>query len=202
MAWMDLTGGHRKAKEEFKQGNPEQMAVRSKTLYDHDKQRFKLTFLGQDYLVYFPSGEVEAVGNDAKIPQEVEILLLHYLSGASGMRLQNRLISFKELKGGINYIGPFTNRSIRPLIAAFGDRPERLVTAAEKIGGRRVNFGDVAVEVPAFPLIPVTCILWGGDDEFPASGNILFDASAGSHLATEDYAVLASLVVYALKRAL
>jgi len=43
--------------------------------------------------------------------------------------------------------------------------------------------------------------LWEGDEEFPPSGNILFDASAGSHFATEDFAVLASVVVYALKNA-
>jgi hypothetical protein len=47
----------------------------------------------------------------------------------------------------------------------------------------------------------VTFVLWGGDDEFPPSGNILFDSSAPQFLPTEDFAVLASLLVAELKRA-
>ncbi|MCL6560367.1 MAG: DUF3786 domain-containing protein, partial [Firmicutes bacterium] len=54
---------------------------------------------------------------------------------------------------------------------------------------------------PFFPLVPVTYVLWLGDDEFPASGTVLFDSTASTHLATEDYAFIAGMGVFELKKA-
>jgi len=82
----------------------------------------------------------------------------------------------------------------------FGQFPEKLKIAAELLGGRISSLGDICVTIPVFPSIPLTFVLWLGDEEFPPSGNILFDASAPFYLPTEDYAVLAGLTVYELKK--
>ena len=134
------------------------------------------------------------------MPIFAQILVLHYLTNTTTRPEEGRLITYKELPGGNIYIQPFTNRAIRPLVQLFGNRAERLVEVAGKIGGSAVKHGDAAVCIPVFPRIPVTLVVWAGDDEFPSSGNILFDASAPAFLHTEDYAVLASFVVGTLKR--
>ncbi len=49
-----------------------------------------------------------------------------------------------------------------------------------------------------FPFVPVKYILWEGDEEFPPSGNILFDASISNILSPEDVAWLSGMTVYKL----
>ncbi|MDI6632634.1 MAG: DUF3786 domain-containing protein [Thermoanaerobacteraceae bacterium] len=44
--------------------------------------------------------------------------------------------------------------------------------------------------------------MWGGDEEFPASGGVLFDATVSGYLSTEDCVVLAQAGVSALRAAL
>jgi len=201
MALMNLTKGYAKAVEDFARGNPRQMSMRSQTIYNDESKQFEIPFLGEDYIIDYPAGSVGFKNKNQKtnVPLEVRILLIHYLYNASGASLQNSLISFKELKDGFLYIVPFTNRAINPLVNIFGNNPSLMVAAAESIGGKKTDLGDVAVTVPVLPLLPVTCVIWEGDDEFPPSGNILFDGSAGTHLATEDFAFLAGMLVFKLK---
>ena len=50
----------------------------------------------------------------------------------------------------------------------------------------------------AFPPVPITHILWGGDDEFPAEANILFDETIAQLLSHRRIAALAGASVYRL----
>jgi hypothetical protein len=181
-------------------GNPGQMAARARVAYDEAEKMFIVPFLGGEYRVGYPGGTVERAGAD-RVPLEVQVLILHYLTGASGIPSNGRLISFKELPGGSIYTGPFAQRAVNPLVKIFGNVPDKLVEAAARLGGSKYNLGDVAVMVPFFPLIPLVYVLWLGDEEFPPSGNVLFDSTASSHLATEDYAVMAGMGVFELKKA-
>ncbi|MDA8443233.1 MAG: DUF3786 domain-containing protein [Peptococcaceae bacterium] len=159
----------------------------------------RIKFLGRDYLVS-ADGEVATGVEVGEATIAEQILLLHYLAQAEGVPVQHKLISFKELPGGAIYINPFTNRAIKPLVAAFGADPEQLLAHGTVLGGSKASPGDVSVCVDVFPYVPITLVLWAGDDEFPATGNILFDISAPHYLPTEDYAVLASMLVARLKQ--
>lgn len=66
------------------------------------------------------------------------------------------------------------------------------------MGGIRCQYGDVSAEIPALPMVPLTYILWKGDDELQSSVRIFFDASASNYLPTEDLAVLAELTTLRL----
>lgn len=200
MAFMNLNPAVEKAREDFRGGNPEQMAARARVAYDEKEKLFRVPFLGSEYKVNYPGGEVEGP-QEAGTPLAVQVLLLHYLTGASGIPLNGRLISFKELPSGSIYVGPFTQRAVNPLLKIFGNAPEKLVEAATCLGGSRYDLGDVAVSVPFFPLVSLTYVMWLGDEEFPSSGNVLFDSTASTHLATEDYAVMAGMGVFELKKA-
>lgn len=199
MAFINLDPAVKKAVEDFSKINPGQMAARSRVEFDERGQLFKVIFMGLEYKVSYPAGEVTGPG-EKTAPQAVRILILHYLAGASGISPNGRLISFKELPGGSIYVGPFTQRAINPLIKFFGNNPAKLLEAAESLGGARYDLGDMAVSLPFFPLVPVIYVLWQGDDEFPPSGNVLFDSTAPTHLATEDYAVIAGMGVFELKK--
>lgn len=177
---------------------PLEIAANAGAEYNPETKRFTATYLGDKYYISFPDGAVEYTDRDEEVAITVKILLLHYLTNANGAPLQNKFISFKELPDGAIYIEPFTNRAIKPMLNLFAAKQEEFVRLALSIGGRRETIGDTSVTVFPFPRVPITYVIWSADEEFPASGNILFDGSASCYLPTEDYALLASLVIYHL----
>jgi hypothetical protein len=49
-------------------------------------------------------------------------------------------------------------------------------SSAAQLGGERIEFADEAYAFHLFPRIKLAAALWLGDDEFPASAQILFNA--------------------------
>jgi hypothetical protein len=159
-----------------------------------------IEFLGQPYQVSLPDVEISPVGGGAEIPISDKILILHYLTLASGTPLSGKPIAFQELPEGASYLRTFTKRSVAPLVKYFGGEPGRLVEVAGRLGGQKVDYGDAAVKIDGFKLVPVTIVLWGGDDEFPPRGNILFDSTISEYLSTYDITVLCDAIVWRLVR--
>lgn len=199
MAFMNLKPAHQTALKEFYNIVPEAVAEKALVEFDAVELFFKVSYLGKKYKVYHPEGQVVCEdGGEVQVTDQ--IVLLHYLTHCSNRVLEGSKIAFQELPSGSIYIGPFTNRSVRPLVAIFGENQAKIVEAAKLLGGWEEDLGDVAVTVPVLPKIPITFVLWEGDDEFPPSGNVLFDASASSHLHTEDYALLPGLALWEMKK--
>ena len=197
MAWMNLAPALAEARQAFAGRDPGEMARNSGAAYDAGI--FSVPFLGTTYKLTYPQGEL-AEGSP-QLDLGSRILVLHYLVKATGLVPGGRLVSFQELPGGFLYAGPFAGRAVQPLTRAFGDSGAALLAAGAALGGRAVSMGDAGVELPALPLVPLTMVIWQGDEEFPASGNILFDASAPVHLSTEDCVVLAETAVRRLRAA-
>ena len=114
--------------------------------------------------------------------------------------MTNRLITFRELPEGNVYFPTFTKRTIKPIVDNFSQQSKLLITASEKLGGYKVDYGDAAVTIPAFPRVPVTIILWRGDEELSPQGNVTFDANISDYLPTEDITVLCETIVWRLVR--
>ncbi|MCL4439575.1 MAG: DUF3786 domain-containing protein [Firmicutes bacterium] len=197
-SYMNLDVTYKFAVEKLVKKDPQEMARNADVTYNHESGLFTVTYLGDRYSVSYPDGIVESLDKKEEVPMTAKILVLHYLTSANGAPLQNKWISFKELPDGAIYIEPFTNRAIKPMLSLFAGKQEEFVELALTIGGKVENLGDTAVTIFPLPRVPITYVIWSGDDEFPASGNILFDGSASCYLPTEDYALLSSLVVYYL----
>ena len=159
-------------------------------------------YLNRSYKIALPDIEVSLVDSEEEIPIRDKILILHYVTQAKGSPLANELISYKQLPEGVNYFPTFSKRAIEPLTNHFGKQPHRLIDIAEKLGGYKADYGDVAVTIDAFKLVPITLVLWQGDKEFPPNGNILFDATISDYLATEDITVLCETIAWKLVRLL
>ncbi len=166
------------------------------------KEIITLEFLNQKYRVTLPDIDVSLVGGGAEVPISDKILILHYLTLASGTPLSHTLIAFQELPEGASYLRTFSKRSIEPLVKYFGGEPEQLVEVAKRLGGRKADYGDAAVTINGFKMVPVTLVLWGGDEEFPPRGNILFDSTIPEYLSTYDITVLCGAITWRLVRAL
>jgi hypothetical protein len=165
------------------------------------KEIITLEFLNQLYRITFPGVDISMVASDVQVPVSDKVLILHYLARASGVPLSNKLIAFQELPEGGSYMRTFSKRSIEPLVRHFGGEPKKLVEVAKRWGGLEADYGDVAVTVNGFKLVPVTLVLWQGDDEFPPRGNILFDSTIPEYLSTYDITVLCDAIVWRLVRA-
>lgn len=157
-----------------------------------------IQYLNRSYLITLPEIEISFADSGDKVPIRDKVLILHYLTSAKGTPATNRLITFKELPEGVNYSPAFYKRTIKPLLDCFGQEPPLLVAAAEKLGGHKADYGDVAVTISAFNRVPITIVLWRGDDEFAPDGSIMFDANISDYLSTEDITVLCETIAWRL----
>jgi hypothetical protein len=149
-------------------------------------------FLGEDHLVrradravLLPSGQLAG---------EMEaVLILHYLIGMarSGLSPTGSWISFKESPAGTTFWPALEKSTIRPLAEALQmSGREHMKLLQERRGWRRMEGGDMAVEVEALPNVMVRVVFWEGDGELPPEVNMLFDRALTGVYCTEDVAVL------------
>jgi hypothetical protein len=123
------------------------------------------------------------------------ILILHYLLRASGLPISGNMVGFDQLIGARFYGSVFRGRVELPLVRIFALRRNTLVEIAQTLGGSSAEYGDCSILLHPFPRVPMSFILWQGDDEVPANGKVLWDASAENYLSAEDLTVLGETVL-------
>ncbi|MFO8143529.1 MAG: DUF3786 domain-containing protein [Dehalococcoidales bacterium] len=176
------------------------LCVNSGARYMEGDNLILLDYLNRPHQIKLPCAEIALLGSEEPVPIREQVLILHYLTGARGAPTEGKMIAFKEIPEGNIYYPTFSKRAIEPVQDYFGPSPSRLLDAAANMGGKKVEYGDVAVNIRAFPFVKPTLIVWGGDEEFTPSANILFDASITRYLTTEDIVVLCETVVWKLVR--
>lgn len=176
-----------------------EVSQNSKAPFDKEANTLCVKYLNRNYLVNCTTGEVRFEKGKDDITTPVKVLILHYLINAKPQPLSGQLISFKEVPGGgAIYYSTFCKRAVEPLAKVFASNYAALYKACEKLGGRKEKYGHASVTLNVFELVPVTYIVWEGDDEIPSSATILFDDSITSYLPGEDIVLAASYGVYEL----
>lgn len=193
---LDVT--HDQAVDQLTAANPETVARGALAAFDRAGSCFNLPFLNRGYRVTFPGGKIYSE-DGAEASLYLSIIILHYLVTADGTPLSGEWVSFRRLPGGDIYMVPFQRRAVEPFLKTFGGRPAAFTRAAASLGGYYGPTGTQSMIIPVLPRVPLNFILRPGDDEFPSSANILFDARASSYLPTEDYAHLPGVVTGELK---
>jgi len=149
-------------------------------------------FLGEDYLIQ--KGERAVLEPTGQPAGEMEaVLVLHYLIGLSGRVFSptGSWISFKEAPAGVTFWPALEKSTIRPLAKALQKEGRELIGLLQRRRGwRRMEGGDMALEVEALPGIMVRVIFWRGDEELPPDVAMLFDQALTGVYCTEDVAVL------------
>ena len=161
-----------------------------------------IEYLNKPYKISLPDIEVSLVDNDEEVPIRDKILILHYLTSAKGIPVANKPITYKELPEGIIYFPTFFKRAIKPLLDYFGQEPHLIIDVARELGGYETDYGDAGVTINAFSQVPVTLVLWKGDEELAPEGNIIFDSTISKYLATDDINVLCETIAWRLVRLL
>ena len=165
----------------------------------NEPNRIHIKFLNRMVTINWPD-LIFSQDSDKEIKIKEKILILHYLNNAKKEDLTEELIAYQEIPSARFYLSAFNARSRDPFIAAFGENPDKLpIVAQELFDAQIASMGDAAVTIQAFPKVPITLIIWRGDEEFPPNGTILFDSLIKDNLlSAEDISELVSMIVYPL----
>jgi hypothetical protein len=121
------------------------------------------------------------------------ILVLRYLIVGGNTPLTGEWVPYRSLPDGAVF-SRFIKTQIEDVVAlSFSERREKLSDAIGRLGGSPYQSDsnpDVSYVLRPFPLIPVLCLFWDHDEEFPASFQFFFDSSAPDYLDLESLAVL------------
>lgn len=107
---------------------------------------------------------------------------LWYLAAARDFPESGRLVKPVNLKGGQIFMQGSHVLPLEDLGQLYDGLRNDFVRRGEQLGGGRLTYGDASVRIYPFPRIPVTVILWCGDDEFPPRTELLFDSTCEYHL--------------------
>ena len=159
-------------------------------------------YFGLPHWVTHPGGEVINLGMSPPRAAHatVAILLLHYLLAADGTTPADRWLAFRELPDGLFYAQAFASHAEGLLAARFGADMDALRSAAGELGGSPLDLADASFRFQALPRVAVAVLAWAGDDELPGQARILFDASAGRYLPTEDLSGIGDWLAHRLAR--
>jgi len=188
------------AQQRLRAMDPRQVAEQSASPWSkgEEGEYLEVTHLNQHYRVLLPDAKVrDAEGGEPPLVKRV--LILHYLIQAQGKELTRRWVDFRSLPGGLVYYPVFRGRVIARLVRMFGEQPRKLIPAAAPLGGRAIAMADVAVEIPAFPRVPVVFALWEASEEFAPEGTIMYDDALPAYLETEDVIIVCEEILGALK---
>jgi hypothetical protein len=188
------------AVSELQQLNPKRLVARTgaECFVEDTESGLIVPYFGQGRRISWPKITVTPVDTPKELSLPEQILILHYLLHASGEPLTGRSIDFRQVPEGGFYWSAFVSRAKEPLLQTFGPDLELYLKVAMSLGGQRQSLGDASASFLAFPQVPITHVLWGGDEEFSPEANILFDENIPSYFPTEDIAALSGASVYRL----
>lgn len=128
-------------------------------------------------------GEIEALedGEPVSCYEKMNIYAL-LRADSAGARLRDEWVPFEKLRGAAPFGRSFQANIVQPFARMFQNRLPSLARACEELGGKKLPWSDAGYELDAFACVPVRFLFWEGDDEFPAQGNLLFDAGAADFI--------------------
>lgn len=185
----------------LREQNPEKLATRTGALYNSKGDsapgetwvgEFRLAYWSRDVILSLPDFTGHYADSGEALSTFDLTMLAYYFDVCDGAPMSNEWIAFNQIPGGMFYALAFQGYSGDELVKVFGNEAEAFMGANEELGGRREFFGNLAYSYQVLPRVPIMVVCWLGDEDFPPSYRILFDANAHRHLVTDAYAILGS----------
>lgn len=122
-----------------------------------------------------------------------KVIQFMYLSRKGPTELSNKQVGFMQVPSGVLKNSSFISDCITPIINFFVKDLESFAQVCESLGGVKARFGHASYTMYPLPHIPVTYVLWQGDDEVADSGTILFDETIIDWFNAEEILCLATI---------
>jgi len=174
--------------------DPEVLAANTGATYDSGEGELRLTVWGRSVRLAHPGFAAKTAEAGKPLDPFTTLLLAYYFAQADGAPESGNLIAFSELPNATFYTQAFQGYTGAELGRAFGDDIEAFGNAAVSLAGRPEPIADRAFSFPVLPLVRVTVACWQGDEDFPSSYRVLFDAAVAHHLPTDASAILGSTI--------
>ena len=181
--------------------DPNELAARTGTQYDAAAGVFRLRFLGRDVTITHPGFDARYAESDERLRDVEKILLARFLLEARFVESGGKFLAYAEMPWGEVYSKNFNGRCILRLAYGFGGKLDVFKKACLAVGGRAIEGGDAAFELDFLGNLALRLIIWGPDDEFPPSSQILFSDNFQYAFNAEDMAVVGDVLIDRLKQA-
>jgi len=175
----------------LKEADPAEIAARTGLPFDGEK--FTVTVLGETRTITFPAFDDEGWRDKDKI------LFARYLLEGREVSAPTGYKTYRDMPWGEVYATPFNGRCQLRLAGTFGTRPAAFAAACEKLGGVRLRSSAIAYEIGFMPNLSLQFYLWEGDDEFPASTQILFTDNFPDTFSAEDRVFVCEYILNRLR---
>lgn len=192
-------------KEEYVKKDPQEISMRTGFPYSEEKQCFTVRFLGKDYEVGFPEFSVKRTKEDASWCPLLEmtaaqILVIRFLIEGQKIGATGQFLTYREVPWGEVYYRQFNGRCMLRLAYSYGSRIDAFCRALEAMGATAIKAGDAGYEIELFEGYFIRFQIWGPDDEFPPSSQILFSDNFAAAFHAEDLVVACDVIIGTMKK--
>ena len=190
---------------ELKEKDPYLLADRTDSKFLDDgsgKGEFQFLFWGREMALSFPEFIVRDLETGKQPGTFEQTLLAYYFNISDGTPEAGSWIAYSELPDGKWYAQAYQGYTGIELARAFKDDLPAFELAATKLGGRKESLGSSAFAFRVLPRISLLAVCWLGDEDFPTSYKVLFDASIYHHLTTDGCAIVGSALTRKLIKAI
>ena len=192
--------------EQFQALDPEEASTRTGIPYDRERKCFTMRMLQKTYEISWPDCNViclDKTEDTYAIMEEAvdaKIFAIRYLLNGVQSVSTGKYLTYRELPSGDLYFQQFQGRCLMRLAYGFGFKLEKFADIFERLGAKKLTYGDVSYEIEFINGHFVRFILWAGDDEFPPSSQILFSDNFPLSFETYDLAVVGDISITTLKK--
>lgn len=192
--------------EQFESMDPQEASERTGIPFDTERKCFTMRMLQKTYEISWPDCHVVCLDQTADtfaIMEEAvdaKIFAIRYLLRGIQSNPSGKFLTYRELPNGDLYFKQFQGRCLMRLAYGFGFKLEKLSDIFERLGAKKLTYGDVSYEIEFINGHTVRFILWAGDDEFPPSSQILFSDNFPLSFETYDLAVVGDISITTLKK--
>jgi hypothetical protein len=194
--------------------NPEHHEVNQAEFIDKLQKKMAMVDLGavapligatvkEDTIVINSLGKDFILDRQGNMTSECHIIpwvlapLLSYITYETHAEITGRWISFREIKGGIEWQGLFTSRCEEPLRKLADANPDLLSDLIALFMGRAVDWyeADIALILHPLPKIPILICYQAPEDDLDSKLTIFFDACCSTNLHIKSIFTLCSGLV-------
>lgn len=162
---------------------------------------FCVTLLGERYQISWPKYAICAESPNALALKSIptQTFLLRFLIEGKRAGAQTCFKTFREMPWGELYISPYTGRVLTRAAYSFGMKVEKFAAACEKMGAGKIPHGDAGYEFEFLAGYRMQIMVYGADDEFPPSSQVLYSDNFETGFSAEDRVVAGDILISSIK---